>query len=273
MCLWGVGIGLLLSYVLKTTLTVYLLIPMIIIPQLVYSGALINFKSFNKIFNADSEIPLAATVVPMRWAAEGVIVDFYTSNPYYSRLFINRCELYNATYYSDFFIPEVESLMQKDSLRAIKILNSEQNSTGFISGYESSMQGLSELKNQYAYIKFRCIEKEDSILQTYSDVLDSKLKFSNIAVSNIVNNSSNQVSIIDAGNFLIRDYKPTYMLPDMCRKNNTYLLGFKDCRGITLRTAVYNLLVLWSLVFLNVLILLVIFSLNKYCQKRGLCFL
>lgn len=256
MCVWGSLFGLLLSYLLKTNLMVYLLIPLIIIPQLVYSGALIRFSEFNKNKNSEREIPVVASFIPMRWAAEGVIYNLYAENPYYSKLYENRCELYEASYFADIYVPELMELKKTDSLQVYEILKNEQ--IEFIENFVNIDNSLSNIEQYYKVIKQNCLQKEDSIITAMPNGSEAKLKYSNQAISNIVNyvNKGNFIAIKNAKT--CRNFKNIYSNNNLQIENEKYMVGSKSLCNITLKTGQFNLLVLMVLdVFLFFLLVVV----------------
>src|SRR5690554_7667379 len=50
--------GLVLSSIFKTMASVYLAIPFVLIPQILFSGAVIDFNKINPIFASDKYVPL-----------------------------------------------------------------------------------------------------------------------------------------------------------------------------------------------------------------------
>lgn len=250
LCVWGSLLGLLLSYLLKTSLIVYLIIPLIIIPQLVYSGALIKFSDFNKFKNLEREIPLIADFIPMRWAAEGLIYQIYAENPYYSKLYKNRCNLYDAVYFAEIYVPELKDLLKNDSLQVLKILKQEHEE--FLENFVNIESSLNLLENYYKSKKQIYLQNEDSIIASISNVIELKLKYSNSAVSNIVNylNSGNFIKINDAKTY--RNFKNIYSINDLKNEKEIYMVGYKSIGQVCVKTGLFNSFVL---IFFNIFLL------------------
>ncbi len=266
LCLWGSIAGLVLSYIMKTTMTVYLIIPLLIIPQLVFSGALINFKHFNKIIDTKSDIPLVAEIIPMRWAAEGLMLEFYTNNPYSSKLYENRCELYNAVYYADFFLPEFKLIFDEDSTKAGIFLNNEEQKNGFISDKICSTTDLNLLVQYYANIKSRCIEVEDSILNSITNPDTMKLRYSNLAIEKVIEayNSGVPFEIYDATT--LRTYKSAFKLPQRDITDYSYITSYRTCANSVLKTSNHNLIIIFMLSIFNFGLLFIIVYYK--CMKK-----
>lgn len=91
-------ISLLLSKFFNNISTIYLLIPLIIIPQMIFSGAMINYKFFNKNFPKYNEIPIFADIMPIRWATEACIVNFFINNDYQKIFFKDKQQFIEAEF-------------------------------------------------------------------------------------------------------------------------------------------------------------------------------
>ncbi|MBO7572351.1 MAG: ATP-binding cassette domain-containing protein [Bacteroidales bacterium] len=89
--------SMILSMFFRSISTVYLLIPIIVIPQMIFSGGLVQYDNFNKHFVKDSGIPLFANLMPIRWADEACMTEAYLANPIEQEIFDAKVLLYNAT--------------------------------------------------------------------------------------------------------------------------------------------------------------------------------
>lgn len=88
-------LGLNISASFNSAITIYIVIPLLIIPMMVLSGAMFSFDKLNrKIGNVD-KVPLIAELMPTRWTYEALIVSQFKDNGY-SKVDFNRN---NETYY------------------------------------------------------------------------------------------------------------------------------------------------------------------------------
>ncbi len=254
---WGSLAGLLLSKFLKENSLVYLAIPLIIIPQLVFSGALIRFGDFNKLIGDKEDVPLIASFSPARWATEAVLVDFYTDNPYYRELYFNRQILYNAVYYNDYFLPEVEAIQSKDKIRASKIIDNECEKIGFISNAASTRYDCEVIKKYFDIQIKTCLDYEDSAINSDKNHFKNVCKYSNLAVAKVINNSVSSRNLLVYDDNIERNYKPIYMLPQhRTRCNSLFFRSFVNVGERFFNTFYYNLLVIGIYNFLLIIILL-----------------
>ncbi|MCU0418785.1 MAG: ATP-binding cassette domain-containing protein [Cyclobacteriaceae bacterium] len=75
-------LGLLISSAFHSAVTVYVLIPLLLIPQMIFSGLLFNFNKLNKLIGHPVHVPLVADVMTSRWAYEAMAVHQFTHNDF-----------------------------------------------------------------------------------------------------------------------------------------------------------------------------------------------
>ncbi len=87
-------IGLNISASFNSAITIYIVIPLLIIPMMVLSGAMFPFDKLNrKIGNVD-KVPLIAELMPTRWTYEALIVSQFKDNKYSQTKFTKQGETY-----------------------------------------------------------------------------------------------------------------------------------------------------------------------------------
>ncbi|MEM6911427.1 MAG: ATP-binding cassette domain-containing protein [Verrucomicrobiota bacterium] len=99
----GIGVGLLVSSIVKDGKTALNIIPLVLIPQIILGGALIKYEEMNRSLQAlpsftqwtghrsqdvasELEVPLLCEFMPLRWAYEGLLLTQAESNPLQSQL-------------------------------------------------------------------------------------------------------------------------------------------------------------------------------------------
>lgn len=80
-CLANV-IGLNISSAFNSAVTVYVLIPLLLIPQMILSGLLFNFDKLNHLISTKGKVPLVADMMASRWAYEALAVYNFKNNSY-----------------------------------------------------------------------------------------------------------------------------------------------------------------------------------------------
>jgi ABC-type multidrug transport system ATPase subunit len=87
-------LGLNISASFNSAITIYIVIPLLIIPMMVLSGAMFSFDKLNrKIGNVD-KVPLIAELMPTRWTYEALIVSQFKDNKYSKQVFTASGETY-----------------------------------------------------------------------------------------------------------------------------------------------------------------------------------
>lgn len=113
-------LGLNISAAFSSAVTVYILIPLLLIPQMILSGLLFNFDKLNSFIGTKGEVPVVADLMVSRWAYEAMAVHQFKENdfqrPYYE---LEKAER-QADFKSAYLIPELEAKLQfiSDHLRS-----------------------------------------------------------------------------------------------------------------------------------------------------------
>jgi len=106
-------LGLNISASFNSVVTIYILIPLLIIPQMVLSGAMFSFDRLNPSMGGGNGVPAIAHAMPAKWAYEGIMVNQFKHNNYNSLFF----ELDQQISYFDFRIaytfPELKKAVQQ----------------------------------------------------------------------------------------------------------------------------------------------------------------
>ena len=69
---------------------IYILIPILIIPQLLFSGVIVKFDKLNPLFGDESAVPLIGNVMASRWAYVALAVEQFTGNENGGKYFRNE---------------------------------------------------------------------------------------------------------------------------------------------------------------------------------------
>ncbi len=96
--------GLNISDAFKTTVTIYILIPFLIIPQIILSGVLVSFDKLNPTISSPGKIPFYGEIFIARWAYEGLSVEQFINNEYERPLYQYEKDMQNALIKRDFWL-------------------------------------------------------------------------------------------------------------------------------------------------------------------------
>ncbi|MGA1978842.1 MAG: ATP-binding cassette domain-containing protein [Bacteroidales bacterium] len=88
-------LGLNISASFNSAITIYIVIPLLIIPMMVLSGAMFPFDKLNRKIGSVEKVPVIAELMPTRWTYEALMVTQFKDNNY-SRVVYDQN---NETYY------------------------------------------------------------------------------------------------------------------------------------------------------------------------------
>jgi ABC-type multidrug transport system ATPase subunit len=87
-------LGLNISASFNSAITIYIVIPLLIIPMMVLSGAMFSFDKLNREIGNVDKVPLIAELMPTRWTYEALIVTQFKDNKYSKTQFSKEGETY-----------------------------------------------------------------------------------------------------------------------------------------------------------------------------------
>lgn len=119
-------IGLLLSKKLDSVVAIYISIPLLLIPQILLCGLVVDFSDLTPK-SKTGNVPIIGDLIPSRWAYEALAVTSFTDNLYEKPFFDLDKQKYESLYYNMGFLYELESQLEtmKDEERRGKDVNPE----------------------------------------------------------------------------------------------------------------------------------------------------
>ncbi|MCX6325708.1 MAG: ATP-binding cassette domain-containing protein [Bacteroidia bacterium] len=87
-------LGLNISASFNSAITIYIVIPLLIIPMMVLSGAMFPFDKLNRKIGNVEKVPMIAELIPTRWTYEALIVSQFKDNEYSKTAFTLDGETY-----------------------------------------------------------------------------------------------------------------------------------------------------------------------------------
>ena len=104
-------LGLNISSAFDSPVIVYILIPLLLIPQIVLGGAVVDFDKLNPSFRKSNRVPLVGDLMSSRWAFEALMVTQYKDNRF-QRMFydLERAE-FQSDFKASFYLPRLQSML------------------------------------------------------------------------------------------------------------------------------------------------------------------
>ncbi len=106
-------LGLIISSTFDSVVAIYITIPLILVPQMLLGGAMINFDDLPNGLRSHKYTPVIADVMLSRWPYEALSVVQFKDNLYEQNFFDLDKQKSDATFISSYLIPELQTLNQK----------------------------------------------------------------------------------------------------------------------------------------------------------------
>lgn len=99
--------GLLISDSFKTVVTIYIMIPFLIIPQIILSGIIVKYENLNPQVSSPKRIPFYGEIITARWAYEALATYQFTNNEYQEDFYALDKLKSNANLKANFHLKEL----------------------------------------------------------------------------------------------------------------------------------------------------------------------
>jgi ABC-type multidrug transport system ATPase subunit len=276
-------IGLNLSSALNSVITIYILIPFILIPQLLFSGVLVKYEKLHTSKKASSYqyVPFIGELMPARWSYEALAVEQFKNNRYERVFFPYDMEISRNVWYAGYLIPILEGYLQecrktktsndsfKDNYMKIKNYMEEMLSAGNYKEPESltgalnaespdsSAFGIIEkylvsLAYEFNLRQRQSVTLKDSLYQAIainkvdSEKLDRlKIDYYNKGLATFVLNGDLKDKSVEKPKRIIRKYEPVFMPPTTNNGRAHFCAPFKMIGNLKIDTLWFNLIIVW----------------------------
>lgn len=105
-------LGLNISSAFNSAVTIYILIPLLLIPQLILSGVVVKFDKLNPTIGNTATVPFVGDLMTSRWAFEAAMVTQFKDNPFERQFYTYDKVMANADFKKVYLIPELETRLQ-----------------------------------------------------------------------------------------------------------------------------------------------------------------
>ena len=291
-------LGLNISATFNSAKVIYILIPILIIPQLLFSGVIVRFDRLHKSMVTEGEVSWVGNAMASRWAYEALAVEQYCNNDFTSRVFDTDVQLKSLTWEKDFWVAEMRNQLNNwdmpNSTTNVELMKNEfakrAESTaelnwalqqietngigardtviGVLYAYESTLidryNKLNDAKEQWLSSLRYTEEKQ----KQYQQDMDN---YFNESLEEFVSAKNDVKKIVVTDNALVRKATPIYFIPNKGTaflKSHFYApkkwIGGKES-GNYVNTPGANTIVIW-LMTVALTFLLVFDGLNKIAK-------
>ena len=276
-------LGLNISSGFKSVVTIYILVPLILVPQLLFSGVVVDFQNLNKSIYSPFSVPAIGDAMTSRWAFETFMVTQYKDNPYERDIFPYEWDMNYYMFKKAWVIPEIrerlDSLekspdaMQEKELRSSALIRNEvykisrdlknipypgftkENNTRLNPDEIHRIRNYLNRSWQTYHSRYlSAMKTRDQILnEKYRDrdlLLADKRKYANNKLESLVRNEDELVEYVIDRDQIIRLKNPIYTKPILENGRSHFYSAWKNIRGLKIDTFWFNLMVIWISVML-----------------------
>jgi ABC-type multidrug transport system ATPase subunit len=112
-------LGLNISAGLNSVITIYILVPFLLIPQILFCGVLVKYDKLHKSLTNYEYVPLIGNMMTSRWAYEALAVEQFKNNKFDREFFDIAQQKSTADYFTVYLVPEFETRLADLRLRYI----------------------------------------------------------------------------------------------------------------------------------------------------------
>lgn len=283
-------LGLNVSSAFNSAVTVYVMIPLLLIPQMILSGLLFSFDKLNDLISTKGKVPVVADLMASRWAYEALAVHMFRNNafekPYY------QTEQYEtqADFRSSYLMGELDKKRKfiadhisdkDDSVRAVMtkdlgIIQEVLRADYFKKGIEPDLSAtwtlqtftpefntrleafLASYKKFYQDVYNRAVSAKEAEMSKMEKDKDYNLnaykdRYYNESLADLVKNTSVKDRIIEHDGKLYQQINPVFIDP-VPSSTLDYRAHFfaprKNLFGTMVSTYLFNNLVVWTMTIL-----------------------
>lgn len=281
---FGNMVGLNISAGMKSVISIYILIPLVLVPQLLLGGAMIRFDDLHHSLTRKVYVPVIGDVMTTRWAYEAMAVEQFRSNRYMKPFFETDMMISRYDWQSGYLVnelkrksneaayasgkPEYEDVYRNsleklkthigelstetglDPAQAMRVINREpftRDASYIVNDYLDSLQ---------KRIRRKFLEQtavKDSITNALvtsmgkDELVRLKTATYNNDLADIVLNRTVQSKFYETEDRIIQKSDPVLMLPDSRIGRAHFYAPYKIIGNIRIGTLWFNMLVIWLL--------------------------
>ncbi len=286
--------GLLISDSFKTVVTIYILIPFLVIPQIILSGVIVKYEKLNPLISSPDKIPFYGEIMTARWGYEALAVHQFMNNDYMQIFYPLNKVMSIAEFKKYYWVKNLENKIdyinkyyqkegeEKKIDNYLKLLRNEiskevssNNRIQFSylndlyrnrlneEAIEATREYIHQVNRYYIMVYNRASDARDKIIQSYQQSVEEKdhfikLKqdFYNDRLAEFVENSNESVRIVEYKGHLIQKIDPIYLDPESFLIKAHFYAPQKQVFGTYHATFWVNTAVIW---FMSLLLYLVLY--------------
>ena len=275
-------LGLNISSGLNSVITIYILVPLLLIPQILLSGVIVKFDRLHKSLKNDQYVPFIGDLMTSRWAYEALAVEQFKNNRYERIFFPYEQHRSKSLYVADYLITELrgkldeaweeQNTKQNPDRLADNLAMIDRETESLAAAYpDVPMQVATPLDaesfDQEVYDGLKIYLADlNSLLRRQIRALDSRITqiknemidemgvdaftqyrntYINEELSNMVLNRNSTTRILEKNQQFIRKFEPIYMVPTSRAGRAQLYAPLKRLGNAQMDTLWFNVLFIW----------------------------
>ncbi len=278
-------LGLNISSAFNSAVTIYIMIPLLMIPQMALGGAMFSFDKLNRDISSVDKVPLIAEFIASRWCYEALMVKQFRDNEFEKHFYdIDRyvsIGSYRGTKWTEEVEKRVDEALQSvqsnnDSIleaskgtfellrheislensrnQRINFANVDRINTKYFNPMlaDSILNYLTDIKEYYETLSIKARKKKDAMIIKLDSkdprlYLEQQEKYHNEAVSDIVKNIYMK-QVVEYDNKLVRQRDPIFRFPEVNHAldfRSHFFAPQKHFLGTYMDTFYFNMIIVW----------------------------
>ena len=244
-------LGLNISSAFNSAVTIYILIPFLLIPQLLLSGVIVKFDKLNPNIAAENTVPIAGEIMVSRWAFEALAVTQFKDNKFEKEFYKYNKIASIAEFKKNFWVQRLKSKIdfiqsnynnkekQQQVTDEIELVRNElaleqistpeiklalfENNKDFLTDLESLIATRTYIEELYRHYikksnnadgeKDKIISKLNATSELREEFIKAKNQYQNDNLTDLVRNRNEINKILEKKDELIQRADPVYLDP------------------------------------------------------------
>ncbi len=287
-------LGLNISSGMNSMVNIYIIIPLILIPQLLLSGVTVKFDDLHESLTSKVYVPVVGDLMFSRWAYEALTVEQAINNRFDKNFYAFDQKISEASFTTSFLIPRLTNKLEETNRnlgvegdqelvkKNLEMLAFEVEKIGsrpdlfrfehwkkmnyndFDAEYSTQLEDwLTYIRYHYLNISSEAQAARDAVYNGLVDSIGSDAVYSlrqdyhNDQLFDHVTNRLGVEKILEIDNHLVQKSDPIYMMPESNWGRAHFYAPYKLFNGQMTGTKWFNLTMLWCFSFILYITLLI----------------
>jgi ABC-type multidrug transport system ATPase subunit len=279
-------LGLVISDSFKAVVTIYILIPFLVIPQIILSGVMVKFEKLNPNISSPVSIPFYGEMITARWGYEALAVKQFMNNKFEKQFYEYEKMKSKGNYKRNFWCSDLKLKLEtilndlnsgekgKDFNEKLLLVSNEINKELSLFPKlqfqyssqltpetinpeiaEAALKYIELVRRYYVdYYNFADGKKNELVEKMQKDENNNFIrlrnKYHNEALEEFVINKNETVSKIEFKGKLIQKMDPVFMDPEYKFIRAHFYSPTKRLYELKVDTYIINVIILWIITFI-----------------------